>query len=293
MSIIDDNFESYTLGQTTFATWTAFGLGGSVQHGGDANPASAVGTLCYQFNATGGIRSGPAEGRGYNNSVTVNFSLKLPGILGGYSATVCQIVNKTSTPPYNPSTQLAVFGINPDGTLFVDSAGKNICFSTESVKMNEWMFFQLDFDFSTALVSGVTYLTVNADIILNGIQIADSGGPITIFSTPVLNLPGGLASANDYEFNAPTSGGGQIDNITVTAGSNHGVIFYPHGANPNVRISQAPIEIIELPSSSMVRLTQQALELLELPSASFVRLSQLVIELPTIGGGGGFEIYEA
>jgi hypothetical protein len=285
----DSNFESDALNASPPAGFYVFNLGGSVQHGGDPNPVAAGGDHCFQFSASGGVGVGPAQGLPWDNSVTINFSLK--NLLNAGLSTLLISVNNLNNITLT-GAQLVAIGYNADGTFYMSTGSVFVCASTDTFILDEWMFIQVDLDFSAVTVMGTQFLAVSGDIILDGKVIASSGMVITS-SIPVANLFNNLTASNDYEFSPPGFLGGLIDNITIQTPSNPGTPIYPHGGSPRGRLTQSVVEVTEVPTNSFVRLTQGAVEVSEVPSTAFLRLTQAVIELPTIGGGAGWEIYEA
>lgn len=284
---VDSNFESDAIGSSPAGFYT-FNLGGSVQHGGDPNPASAGGDHCFQFSASGGLGVGPVQGLTIQTSVTINFSLKNLLNLGLSNL----LISVNSNNVLNTSgVQLAAIGYNADGTFYVQSGSVFICASADPLEFDVWMYLQVDLVFGSIIVMGTNFVNVNAQVTLNGKKIADSGAPITS-SVTVASCPLGLG-VNDYEFSPPGFLGGLIDNITISTPSNGGTPYFPHPGSPFARLTQADIEVVEAVTNANLRLTQGAIEVLESPTTANLRLTQAVIELVTAGGGGGWEIYEA
>lgn len=284
---IDDSFEGDLVGSFP-AGFYSFDLGGNVQLGGDPNPSGAGGFHCFQFSASGGIGVGPLQGLTAVSSICINYSIK--NLLNAGISNLLLSINARDVNNLNGG-QITAFGYNSDGTFYIQSGSVLICSSYDTLILDEWMYVQVDLSYSSTLIGGVPYITVNGQIVLNGKKIADSGGQITS-SIPTSIYQVGVG-ANDYEWSPPGFFGGLIDNITLSTPSNSGVPYYPHGGTSKIRTTQAVIEVAELPNSANLRLTQGVMEVLELPTTANLRLTQAIIELVTQGGGGGWEIYEA
>jgi hypothetical protein len=183
-------------------------------------------------------------------------------------------------------------GYNSDGTFYIQSGSSLVCSSIDTLEADEWMFIQVDFTIGDHIVLGVDYITILADILLNGKVIASSLVPID--SSLITSIcPLGLG-VNAYEFSPPGFFGGLIDNITISTPSQGGTPYFPHGGFQSARMTQSVIEVSEVPDNANLRLTQGVIEALELPSNPFLRLTQAVIELITVGdSGSGWKIYEA
>lgn len=180
-----------------------------------------------------------------------------------------------------------------DGTITVNVSGNTPLLSTHQVfNFNLWSYKQINVTISTVLISGITYLTAQVDLAIDG---------NIIISTPTLqtNLNaatvGGGAGVNCWIFRSIGINGSYLDNLTIYSGIVT-INTFPVMGTPNVRMSEGITEYIKLPTSANIRMTQGILEYIKLPTSANIRVTQMVIELIRSKSGtstSGGRVYEA
>ena len=279
-NFIDDDFESYAIG-TLPSTWRAVSLGASVQNGG------IEGSKGLQLNPGGGAQKDPLidVAVGVQTSVSVFHAFQ-----GGGGGNMLSLHNAN---PADLSGDIDVLDIimEADTTITVQ-IGNKIIGNTQTINpWKDWMYMQLNVDFSAVFDAGLGFNVLKAVVSLavQGTTLINAlSGQSTI---PSASLAAGIG-CNLYQFR-PTDNSSMIDIVTV-ANPQLAMGTYPHPGSPKARVSQVVVEPVELANPSTARVSQLAAEMVELPSSEKVRVSQLVIELIAAAGvQTQWMIYEA
>ena len=292
--ILDDNFDSYTLGITApFGPWTGTGLiiqPGTPPSAAPPGKACAVGQVFAPVTtvASGVLSWSMAMGDTNLNGVPVAFLQNSDFIHSPFS-----LLKVTLDSDYSMS-------LLTDAGFFMDldtgKAANSLLVKGVSIQYDEWHFFQLKFVFSTMVVLGVNVIYVTATFFIDGIQVTHAYGSTGHFWGTGGVWTGG-ANINQISFENPTISapyGSNIDNVTLDDDISTG---YPHPAVPplpNARVSQAVVEV-EYLQNPFARVSQAAVEVgyLQLP---FSRISQIVVEVigqPVSGVGQGWLVKES
>lgn len=139
-------------------------------------------------------------------------------------------------------------------------------------------FFQLNVEFSDALVAGLIYVRIQCQVALNGTKILDFD--ITT-NVQVVQLANGTSEVNHFQLttNGANYAAFTLQNLTA-------LVSYPHPGSPNGLVFQAVTEVDELPSNTKIRVHQAVTEVDELPSTAKIRIFQAVTEVDCKGRGG-------
>ncbi len=261
MIVIHEDFENppYPPGTSLpFGDWTAAGIvfTALITSGGVQN------SQCFDV-------QGPVAWA--NGSVYTDFTLRFEYKTPQPANNVIQIY---STLGQAVPIQLFFFNVNLDGTVSVPllPAGKTSP-DNQGISFPNWNSFQLEI---TIVVSG-SVVNFNFSLFVND-QLALAG---TV--TPV--LPAGTipatVGADTFIVNGSVIGAAQYDEwliITPHAGQ---PIFDPVMGTPAIRVSQAMIELAEIPADPDIdaRISQGVVEVAELPNDAEIRVSQGVIEI--------------
>jgi len=180
---------------------------------------------------------------------------------------------------------LATVQFNDDSTLVVKSGDPvpAIIATNLDHSFNFWRWFWFQLNFSFADVGGFLEITVEVAV---GEQSICSGVLITTISTAALSTPPGV---NKFEFG---SGAGGIYFAELTIDTLQSIGSDPNPGTPKARVTQAEVELAQVPDSALVRITQGHGEVAELPDSALLRITQGVIEI-AIAEGPGMRTYEA
>jgi hypothetical protein len=204
--------------------------------------------------------------------------------------------------PHGPANYL----IDPSTTLPANS----VLQTGRSVAYGPWYFLEVNIKF-TPIVQGDGSQTIGvaANTKLDGEAICSGSLDTGVLYLDSLGNPHtwtGFCDVNLFEFYSPSLGG-QMDNITVTADANatsplpHITIPNPTPPPPtlpvipNARVSQGALEIVQKVSGSNVRVSQTVLEHVRRITSTKAILSQAVIELVAQNPNkpaGGWQIKE-
>jgi hypothetical protein len=173
--------------------------------------------------------------------------------------------------------------------LLMDNSGASTSGRRNGFQQNTWYYLELDVSAAWIPYGGNHFAQVTAQLYVDGIKVCDSanGGTYQAGSGLPLNMSGvyltetafGSPAISSVQYNNLGSTAYNLSAYEIDAGFAGGIP--PNPGNPNVRVSQMPIEIAKLPETADVRVSQMPIEWAKLPQTANIRVSQLVIELAT------------
>ncbi len=182
--------------------------------------------------------------------------------------------------------------------------------------INTWYYIDLELTSIYVTYQGVDYVSVGAELYVDGIQVCNSvNAPTSIDAPPGVtgvrrsDLSNQIAATfNFVQYNNPGGANYCLSQYDIESGNSGGqppaLTTLPSQSPPNlvplmsnVRASQGVVEVAETILNPFVRITQLPIEVAEMPFTPNVRISQLVIELATQAGpapvSGGWQVNEA
>lgn len=165
-----------------------------------------------------------------------------------------------------------------DGFLIANSGSAGF-----AMQEKHWYFVQVNTTYRAIPIFGIDYLAVDLEVSITGLTalggIKPGGvylaGNHTAFPTvPVSSLYTGSANVNRFDIS-----GGPYLYDAMTVEDQVPIAMYPNPGSPVIQLTQAAIELAELPDDGQDRVIQGAIEVMELPNTSKVRIIQGVIEL--------------
>lgn len=261
---LDDDFQSYSIGTNVpFGSWTGGGFLNQIVAGGSIIPGT---DRHVQIGVASGIETVPGYLASFSQFVALRFDR---------GDTVLRFGN--SDTPINPTFLLAIH-VEPDSTIsaFIDTtllgfSGDDLFF------FRGWNFIQVNLVLTDVLVSGVNKVNLNCEIGMNGRSVMSFNVTTGVSSSSLFT---GTAAVNRFQF----VGAGHYAAYTLT--SLQAIVTYPHGGTPKAIVSQASVEVEELPDTAELSITQAAVEADLLPDTAELTISQAVIEIDTKARSG-------
>lgn len=262
MAYLDDDFQSYSIGQgLPFGSWTGSALFAQIVAGGPSGT-----TKCFQ------IQLGAAtydRGASYLSAVTEFVAINKPngGVILNFvngPNGLGQLFTLLEIRIENDST---VTALCPTSGEILANSGDTLC------RFGTWNFFQVNATFSDAINGGTGILSVriHCEIALNGVALFN----VTLTTTAaVAQLANGTAEVNKFGLTTNTC---LYDAYTLD--TVQPIVSYPHPGTPSGVVHQGVIELPLEPDTSNIQVMQGAIELCQLPDSANVVDFQGVIEL--------------
>ena len=154
----------------------------------------------------------------------------------------------------------------------------------QSFQGTTWDFYSMNVTFGIATVGGTDYITVTANLYLNGLPLMT--GAFFQTSVTVASTWNNAPTVNQWSFLGGQPGE-YFSEIAATADIET-LPFYPNPGSPiHVLTSNVMAEIVNLPPPGNARTSQIAAEFVNLPPPPNARTSQFIVELISKGSQGG------
>lgn len=157
-----------------------------------------------------------------------------------------------------------------------------------------WQYFQCQFNISSIVLSGTTFVKVACTLAVNGTQVLNGTGVTDLLLSVLWTSPN--AVVNQWRF----KGQGYLGDITSYVANGTSTLppltTWPHPGTPlQANFTQGVLEQAAVPNINQSHFTQGVVEIPAIPSLRYARMTQGVVEFVGIFARppGGWWVYEA
>lgn len=243
MAIYDDDFQGYSIGDSVpFGSWL-------LDTGAITNVISAghaPGAMTKSYRLFGQVVVDPT----------------IPGYIASFTEFVAvfkqqpgRILAFANGPNLTGHTfEILALRVEADSTLSVTGPLTEVLGNSHDAwfDYNAVNFIQVNVALSDVLILGVKFISIDCQIVLNGVEVISFS---TTTGAAVTDLTNGTSEVNKFQLQAAEAFYSAFTLRTLTTEND-----YPHAGSPKARVNQASVEVDILPDSGKVRVIQAVIE---------------------------------